>query len=187
MSILTPPVNENDHVRGLPNARITLVEYGDFQCTTCASAYPEVREVQKVLGKELRFVFRHFPMSNIHELAFSAAVAAEAAGRQNKFWQMHDMIFERQILLSEYALLEFAEDLGLNMKTFRNDLEDNSLAEKVEYDFESGVMSGVNGTPSFYINGYKYNGPPDYSSLLNAIIEQSPGKVKDQEIIEDLF
>ena len=186
MSRLTPPVNDNDHIRGLPSAGITLVEFGDFQCSSCASAYPEIKEVQRVLGKELRFVYRHFPMSNIHAYAFSAAVAAEAAGKQNKFWQMHDMIFERQVLLSEYALLEFAEDLGLNMRTFRNDLADESLPAKVEYDFESGVMSGVNGTPSFYINGFKYNGSPDYPSLLNAIVGQS-SRIKDSEFVEDLF
>jgi protein-disulfide isomerase len=114
-------------------------------------------------------VYRHFPLSEIHPYAFPAAIAAEAAARQRHFWAMHDMIFENQSVLSEYALIEFATTLRLNMTTFKADLQDPALAEKVESHFESGVRSGVNGTPSFFINGFKYNGGYDFDSLSRAI------------------
>jgi len=108
----------------------------------------------------------------VHEYAFPAAIAAEAAGRQRKFWEMHDMIFERQSLLNEYTLLEFATEVGLKIPAFKIDLQDPKLIEKVEADFESGIRSGVNGTPSFFINGDKHNGPFDYATLASAIEEK---------------
>ena len=108
----------------------------------------------------------------MHEYAFPAAIAAEAAGRQQKFWEMHDMIFERQALLSEYAFLEFAQEVGLKIPVFKMDLQDPKLSEKVEADFESGMRSGVNGTPSFFINGSKHDGPFDYATLALAIEEK---------------
>jgi protein-disulfide isomerase len=169
MAKLTPPVNKNDHVQGSAYAAILLVEYGDYQCPHCGAAHPVVKEIQKRLGKNLSFVFRNFPLSNIHELAIPAAKAAEAAGRQNRFWQMHDMIYEHQIQLSEYALLKFAEGLRLNNIQFKRDFADKSLLEKIESDFESGMRSGVNGTPSFFINSYKYNGGYDFASLYGAL------------------
>ena len=171
MQRLTPPVNKNDHVQGPSNAPITLVEFGDFQCPHCGAVYPVVKQIQKKLGKKLRFVFRHFPLSNAHPFALPAAIAAEAAGRQHKFWEMHDILFEQQDRLSRSAIIEFAIEIGSNIPAFKIDLLDQSLVEKVESDFESGVRSGVNGTPSFYINGYKYNGSYDYPSLLSGIEE----------------
>jgi len=152
MSKLKTPVNSQDHIQGSPDALITLVEYGDFQCPHCAAAHPVIHRIQKSFAKKLRFVFRHFPLSNSHEYAFAAAVASEAAARQDKFWEMHDMLFEHQAEFSENAFLVFANDLGLDMHNFRKDLTDKSLAQRVEMDFESGMRSGVNGTPSFYIN-----------------------------------
>ena len=172
MAKLTPPINKNDHVQGPANSVVTLVEYGDYQCPHCGAAFPIVKQIQKAFVKSLRFAFRHFPLSNVHEYAFAAAVAAEAAGRQGKFWEMHDMIFERQSLLNEYALLDFAMEVGLKIPAFKMDLQDPKLREKVETDFESGVRSGVNGTPSFFINGDKYNGPYDYASLASAVEEE---------------
>ena len=172
MSKLIPPVNEHDHILGPRNAAITLVEYGDYQCPHCGAAHPIVKEIRSNFSKNLRFVFRHFPLTNVHELAFPSALAAEAAGRQGRFWEMHDMIFEHQPELSEYALLEFARLIGLNMATFKMDLQDQAVADKVESDFESGVRSGVNGTPSFFINGHKHNGAYDYASLVTAIEEK---------------
>jgi len=169
MPKLTPPVNKMDHIDGLPGASIELVEYGDYQCPHCAAAHPVVKEIKNAFGKDLKFVFRHFPLSTVHPMALPAAIAAEAADRQQRFWLMHDLIYENQEQLSEYALLEYAKALRLNMATFRMDLQDASLAEKVESHFESGVRSGVNGTPSFFINGYKYNGTYDYDSLFGAI------------------
>jgi protein-disulfide isomerase len=166
---LTPPVNRNDHILGPVNARLELVEYGDYQCQHCGAAHPIVKQIQKNFGKDLKFIFRHFPLSNVHEYAIPAAIAAEAAARQNKFWQMHDMIFENQSLLSDYAFTEFALAIGLNITMFKMDLLDETLAEKIETNFESGVRSGVNGTPSFFINGLKYNGSFDYTSLAGAL------------------
>ena len=171
MPKLTPPVNKEDHIQGSPTARTTLVEYGDFQCPYCGLAYPVIKNLQKEFGKKLRLVFRHFPLSNSHPMALSAAIASEAAARQERFWEMHDMIYEQQAILSPYAFIEFATELGLNMAQFKMDLQDKTLAETVESHFESGVRSGVNATPSFYINGYKYNGGYDYDSLYIAIEE----------------
>ena len=166
---LTPPVSKSDHVLGNPDAMIELVEFGDYQCPHCGLAHPVVKNIQKTFGKKLKFVFRHFPLSNVHEYALYSALAAEAADKQHRFWEMHDMIFEHQPQLSQYALLDFAIELGLNIPLFRMDLQDPLLAEKVELDFESGVRSGVNGTPSFFIIGYKYNGAYDFTSLSAAI------------------
>ena len=169
MAKLTPPLIKNDHVQGSPNALIELVEYGDFQCPYCGAAYPVVKKIQKTLGNTLKFVFRHFPLAKVHSMAYPAAVASEAAARQHRFWEMHDIIYERQDELSQYSLLAFAADLRLEMSEFKADLLDESLVDRIDKDFESGVRSGVNGTPSFYINGVKYNGSYDYISLLGAI------------------
>lgn len=173
MSRLSPPLNKNDHLLGPHHAPIELVEYGDFQCPFCGAAHPVIKQIIRVLDKKLRFAFRHFPLSNAHEYALPAAIAAEAAGKQNRFWEMHDIIYEQQDELSNYALLAFANEIRLNISKFRMDLLDESLAEKVESDFESGMRSGVNGTPSFFINGYKYNGGIDYDSLLIALEESA--------------
>src|ERR1700704_1893170 len=162
---LKPPVSKSDHVLGGPDAMVELVEFGDYQCPHCGAAHPMLKQIRKVFGKKLRFVFRHFPLSNVHEYALPAALAAEAAAKQHKFWEMHDMIFEHQAQLDGYALLDFALELRLNIPLFKMDIQDPLLSEKVERDFESGVRSGVNGTPSFFINGYKYNGNYDYPSM----------------------
>ena len=169
MAKLTPPVNNEDHAQGAPDAPVTLVEYGDFQCPHCGAAHPILKQLQQMHGENLRLIFRHFPLSNSHPMAIPAAMAAEAAAKQNKFWEMHDMIFEHQNQLSPEALLKFADKLKLNMKAFEADSEDVSLAEKIDASFESGVRSGVNGTPSFFINGTKYNGGYDAASLSEAI------------------
>ena len=166
---LKPPVNEKDHIKGTPDAPIELVEFGDYQCPHCAAAYPILKAIERAYGKDLKFVFRHFPLSEIHQYAQAAAIAAEAAGQQGKFWQMHDIIFERQPELSVGSLLDFAEELGLNMMKLKKDMTDKTIVGKIEADFESGVRSGVNGTPSFFINGHKYNGVYDFDSLAAAI------------------
>jgi len=150
---------------------IELIEFGDYQCPHCGAAFPIVKQLQKTYVKNMLFAFRHFPLTNAHEYAFAAAVAAEAAGRQQRFWEMHDLIFENQDQLSDELFPELAKSLSLNMAAFGRDMADPALTEKVEADFESGVRSGVNGTPSFYINGHKYNGSYDYDGLA-AEIEQ---------------
>src|SRR5689334_18473361 len=137
MAKLTPPINKNDHVHGHPDALVTLVEYGDYQCPHCGAAFPIVKQIQKAFAKNLRFAFRHFPLANVHEYAFPAAIAAEAAGKQQKFWEMHDMIFEHQAFINEYSLMEFAKELGLKIPVLTKDIQDPELVEKVEADFES--------------------------------------------------
>ncbi|RPD42269.1 DsbA family protein [Chitinophaga barathri] len=169
MSKLKPPIGKQDHVRGNANAPVSLVEYGDFQCPHCGLAYPMVEEIVRELGHELRFAYRHFPLGTAHPMALSAAIASEAAGRQRKFWPMHHMIFENQDRLSAEALWEFGTVIGLDMDQFELDINDPALEEKVEADFESGVRSGVNGTPTFFINEIRYNGDHDKESILAAL------------------
>jgi protein-disulfide isomerase len=158
MSQLKPAVNSTDHMQGKNTASLELVEYGDYQCPHCGHAYPIIKNLQQSLGADLKFVFRNFPLSEIHPDAFNAAVAAEAAGLQGKFWEMHDIIFENQQELDLESLFFYAKKIGLDVKRFKNDMQKDTLANKVEQDFESGVRSGVNGTPSFFINGKKYDG-----------------------------
>lgn len=158
MKQLTPPVNGNDNITGNAAALIELVEYGDYECPYCGRAYPIVKDIQEQLGKDLKFVFRNFPLAKIHPHAFSAAVATEAAALQNRFWEMHDLIFENQKTLETEHLFLFAGELGLDLERFRNDLQQQPLIDKVEKDFESGLRSGVNRTPTFFINEQKYEG-----------------------------
>lgn len=166
MANLRTPVNEKDHVQGNPDAPIELVEYGDFQCSHCGRAYPEIKRLQKRLGKDLKFVFRNFPLTNVHPNAKHAALAAEAAAAQGKFWEMHDMLFENQQNLDDEDLIEYAEKLGLDAEEFKNDLENQAYMEKVESDFESGMYSGVNATPTFFVNGKRYDDILNEESLL---------------------
>ncbi|KQT35564.1 disulfide bond formation protein DsbA [Chryseobacterium sp. Leaf405] len=166
---LKPAVSKNDHTQGNQNADIVVVEYGDYQCPYCGAAYPVLKELMKEFGTQIKFVFRNFPLSEIHEYARSAALAAEAANLQGKFWEMHDAIYENQEDMNENFLLELAEKLDLNISQFKKDIESSALAEKVDSDFESGVLSGVNGTPSFFINGNKFNGGAE--DLLQLISE----------------
>lgn len=155
---LKPSVNSNDHIQGNANAELVIVEYGDYQCPYCGAAYPVLKELMKEFGNQVQFVFRNFPLSEMHQYARPAALAAEAANVQGKFWEMHDAIYENQQQLNENLLTEIAEKLSLNMPQFKEDMQSSKLAEKVDSDFESGVISGVNGTPSFFVNGKKFNG-----------------------------
>jgi len=155
---LKPAVGNTDHAQGNLDAELTIVEYGDYQCPYCGAAYPILKELMDQFGTQIKFVFRNFPLSEMHPYARAAALAAEAAALQGKFWEMHDAIFENQRSLNESFLLKLAEKLNLEISQFKSDLENPKLAEKVDGDFESGVVSGVNGTPSFYINGQKFDG-----------------------------
>jgi protein-disulfide isomerase len=166
---LKPAVNSIDHIQGNINAPIELVEYGDYQCPHCGRAYPIIKNIQKKLGNKISFVFRNFPLSEIHPNAMNAAVAAEAASAQDKFWEMHDIIFENQGHLSDVDLIKYAVKLGLNIEQFKADFEKPKYLEKVETDFESGIRSGVNGTPSFFINGEKYNDSWEENDFLNRL------------------
>lgn len=166
---LVLPVGPRDHIAGSPDAPLTLVEYGDLQCPHCGKAYPIVKEVQRRLGSQLRFVYRHFPLTRIHREAQHAAEAAEAAGAQRAFWQMHDRLFERQFALDDEHLVEYAAELGLNAERIRGELDAGTYTDRVREDFMSGVKSGVNGTPTFFINGVRYDGRWDLEPLLAAL------------------
>jgi len=155
---LTVEVGEDDHVQGTADAPVTLLEYGDFECSHCGEAYGIVKEIQERLGDRLRFVYRNFPLTQVHPHAESAAEASEAAAAQGKFWEMHDTLFENQQNLSQPALLNYAAEIGLDEEQFAEDLENETYREKVEADFMSGAESGVNGTPTFFINGVRYDG-----------------------------
>ncbi len=166
---LKPPFSKADHYKGDLESAVQLLEYGDFQCPHCGAAHPMLKKIEKRFGSRMLFIFRHFPLSELHPYAKIAAIASEAAARQGSFWEIFDLIFENQSRLNREMLLGLAKSLHLNLKKFQTDLEDPALAEKVESDFESGILSGVNGTPSFYINGEKYNGPYTFESLSLAV------------------
>jgi len=151
------PVGSRDHLVGNPRARIQLVEYGDFECPHCARAYPVPKILKQELGDELLFVFRHFPLAQVHPHAVRAAQAAEAAGLQKNFWPMHDLLFENQDALEDEDLLRYAGELGLDLKRFARDLDLDEVGAHVREDFTSGVRSGVNGTPTFFVNGERYD------------------------------
>lgn len=156
-----------DHYYGYPLAPIELIQYGDFQCENSAAVYPEIKMLQKKMGNQLKFVFRHFPLPAIHPFSLSAAIAAEAAALQGStsFWDMHDMIFENQKYLSHSSFSRFAEEIELNTMMFEADRKDKKLIQKIGSDYESGVKSGVSGTPTFFFNGKKYNGFHDFQSF----------------------
>jgi protein-disulfide isomerase len=166
---LTPAVTERDHAAGSKTAALTLVEYGDFECPYCRQAFPIVKELQREVGDRLRFVFRNFPLTKIHAHAEHAAEAAEAAGAQGAFWQMHDRLFERQFALDDDNLVEYAAELGLDADKLRGALAAGTYRSRVRDDFMSGVKSGVNGTPTFFINGVRHEGSYDMASLLAAL------------------
>jgi protein-disulfide isomerase len=169
MSGLTPPVSNEDHSAGPEDAPVTLVEFGDYECPHCGRVHPIVREIQKVMGPNLRFVFRHFPLRQIHPHADRAAEAAEAAGSQGEFWAMHDLLFTNQDALEDADLLSYASSLGLDVDSFAAELESGTHAERVRRDFRSGVRSGVNGTPTFFINGVRHDAPWDLPTLSAAV------------------
>lgn len=168
---LSVPLSERDHIQGNPDiAQVTLVEYGDFECPYCGAAYPVVKRIQNHMGNQLLFAFRHFPISSSHPHAFQAAEASESAAAQGEFWEMHDMLYEHQQHLESEDLFAYAEQLGLDIDQFERDLVDHTFESAVREDFRSGVRSGVNGTPTFFINGLRHNGGYDYKSLLNELI-----------------
>jgi len=164
--MLKPPVNKKDNSTGQDNAAITLVEYGDYECPHCGHAHPIIKSILQKMEGQLRFVFRNFPLQEAHPHALIAALATEAAARQAAFWPMHDIIFENQETLSYNDLKGYAAGLKLDIKTFEADIKNEALATKVDDDMESGVRSGVNGTPSFFVNGEKYNGSWEEEEFL---------------------
>jgi len=168
---LVVPVNPTrDHIAGPVKAPLTLVEYGDFQCPYCGAAYPEVKQVQAALKSKLRFVYRHFPMTNVHEYAMSAAEISEAAAAQGRFWEMHDFLFEHQDTINDSRqAFAFAESLGLDTGRMELEIAQHVYQDRIREDFLGGVRSGVNGTPTFYVNGVRHDGEPVAESLIEAL------------------
>ena len=171
---LTVPVDtDRDHIQGSLDADVTLLEYGDYECPYCGAAYPIVKEAQARMGERLRFVFRNFPITTSHPHAEQAAEAAEAAGSQGKFWEMHDLLYENQRRLTDEDLRSYAEQLGLDLESLGKDLAEHVHAGRVHEDFMSGVRSGVNGTPTFYINGVRHDDSYELDTLLAALEQAS--------------
>jgi protein-disulfide isomerase len=167
---LTMPVSEDrDHIQGPADAAVTLVEYSDYECPSCGAAYPIIKEVQARMGERLRFVFRNFPMAASHPHAKQAAEAAEAAATQGKFWQMHDHLYENQGRLRDRDLRGYAGKLGLDVGLFDEELAEHVHLDRIREDFMSGVRSGVNGTPTFYINGARHDDSYEIQTLLTAV------------------
>ena len=163
---LKPAISNKDHSTGSDDAPIQLLEYGDYQCPHCGHAHPIIKSIVKALGKDIKFVFRNFPLQEAHPDAVPAAVSSEAAALQGKYWEMHDTLFEHQQHLSAEHLFLYADKTGLNVEQFASDIQKDELLNKVQGDFESGVRSGLNGTPTFFVNGVKYNGSWEKADFL---------------------
>src|SRR6267378_7702157 len=170
-SKLVLPLADRDHIQGPINAPFALVEYGDYECPYCGEAYPIVKALQERLGDRLCFAFRNFPLANAHPHAEHAAEAAEAAGAQGKFWEMHDLLFENQDALEDEDLAQYAEALGLDARRLMSEVLAGAHTTRVREDFRSGARGGVNGTPTFFINGLRYDGAPDFDSMLAALTQ----------------
>lgn len=170
---LRQPVGDEDHVRGPTEAPVTLVEYGDYQCPSCQAAHQEVEQLLGVHGDQVRFVFRHFPLMSVHEHALPAATAAEAAGRQGKFWEMHSKLFESRGQLADADLRDYANDIGLDLAQFNADRTDEQIERAIREQRLQGARSGVNGTPTFFLNGERHDAAWSYEALLLAIDEAS--------------
>lgn len=174
-------ISENDNVRGNPAASVVVIEYGDFQCPACGAYHPLVQQVQKDLGEKVAFVFRHFPLSSIHPNAEIGSRAAEAAGEQGKFWEMHDMLYEKQAEWSTSAdartiLIGFAQSLGLDTGQFKVDLNSKKVKDKVNADRNSGTGAKVDATPTFFVNGVKIKNPQsvaEFEKILQTKIDDT--------------
>src|SRR2546430_1514647 len=168
-SKLVLPVAKRDHIQGLIDAPFALLEYGDYECPYCGDAYPVVQAIQRQLGDQLCFAFRNFPLVNSHPHAEHAAEAAEAAGAQGKFWEMHDMLFENQNALEDEDLARYAKELSLDARRLVSEVAAGAHSARVREDFKSGARDGVNGTPTFFVNGVRYDGEPEVAALNAAL------------------
>jgi formate-nitrite transporter family protein len=163
-------VTEKDHSSGPETAPVTLLEYGNFECIHCGRAYPVIKQVRKLLGDNLRFVFRHFPTVHTHPHSLRAAEAAEAAASQQKFWQMHDELFTHQTALEDHHLSRYAQRAGLNLERFNHDMTEHSFLQQIEAEYQRSLFDEhVTGTPTLYLNDVRYTGPTDLDSFLHAI------------------
>jgi protein-disulfide isomerase len=167
---LTPPVSERDHAEGPASASVTLVEHGDYECPYCGLAYPIVKQLQKAMGSDLRFVFRNFPLKESHPHALHAAIAAEAVGLHGEvaFWRMHDTLYEHQDALADPHLYRYAKALGVSAEELAAAFASGPAADRVRADFRSGIRSGVNGTPTFFVNGHRYD--DDWTDIASFLV-----------------
>ena len=175
LALTISAINDNENIKGDKEAKATLIEYSDFQCPACGSYYPILKKVSEDLGAQVKFAYRHFPLPQ-HKNAKLAATVAEAAGKQGKFWEMHDLIFQNQSDWSEdknaaVIFAKYAQDLQLDLAKFQTDIADEEIKAKIENDYKSGVKAGVNSTPSFFLNGKKINNPRNYDEFKNAILQ----------------
>ncbi|MGK5742149.1 DsbA family protein [Micromonospora sp. URMC 103] len=166
---LRTPVTGADHVRGADDAPVTVVEYGDFQCRYCGAAYPNLHEMLRQREGTVRLVYRHFPISNVHPYAESAAEAAEAAGARGRFWEMHDWLFEHQDQLDPVHLSLGVEQLGLPPEEIGAEVERQAHGDRVRRDFVGGIRSGVNGTPTLFVNDVRHDGGFSLADLLATV------------------
>jgi formate-nitrite transporter family protein len=167
---LKNPITERDHTSGSATAPVTLLEYGNFECIHCGRVYPIIKQVRKLLGDNLRFVYRHFPTVHTHPHSLRAAEAAESAAAQQKFWQMHDELFTHQTALGDRDLSHYARRVGLNLERFTHDMTEHSFLQQIESDYQVSLFDEhVTGTPTLYLNDVRYTGPTDLDSFLRAI------------------
>jgi protein-disulfide isomerase len=173
-------VTERDHASGVATAPVTFLEYGNFECIHCGRAYPIIKEVQKLLGDNLRFVFRHFPTVRTHPHSLRAAEAAEAAGAQGKFWEMHDQLFTHQQALEDRDLSRYARRIGLDIDRFSSDMSANTFLKQIVADYNRSLFDEhVTGTPTLYINEVRYTGATDAESLVDAIVQaDTEGRIR---------
>jgi protein-disulfide isomerase len=175
MTKLVIPVSPRDHAQGPENASLTLVQYGDFQCPHCAEAYPDIAAIASELSDSLRIVFRHFPLTDVHPRAQHAAEAAEAAASQGRFWEMAALLYENQEQLDDTSLTHYARKAKIDPRRFKKELSSGVHAPRVRADFLGGIRSGVNGTPTFFINGEQYQGTFKFDALVSALLKESRG------------
>ena len=185
---LKNPVTERDHTSGSATAPVTLVEYGNFECIYCGRVYPMIKQVQNLLGDNLRFVFRHFPTVQTHPHSLRAAEAVEAAAAQQKFWQMHDELFSHQAALEDRDLSRYAKRIGLNLERFTSDMTRNSFLKEIEANYQRSMFDEhITGTPTIYLNDIRYTGATDLESLLQAIkLSDTEGQIQVPESLHGL-
>jgi protein-disulfide isomerase len=174
MAELNAPVTQSDHISGSPEASVVIVEYGDYQCPYCGQAYSIAKSLQRKFGEDLCLVFRNFPLTQVHAMAAGAAQAAEAAGAQGKFWEMHDLLYEHQEALDFDDLVSYAQELGLDVDRFGADVRNGAATDKITQDVHGAIQSGVNGTPTFFLNGVRVDDSWDFD-MFSAMIERQLG------------
>ena len=173
MPKLTQAINGKDHIQGSLHAAVSLVEYGDYQCLVCKMTLPIIKQLQKELGENMCFIFRHFPLKTSHPYAFDAAKAAEAAALQNQFWEMHTLLYANSNELNSNIWSKLAEELHLDVEKFNADFQSPAIEEKIGAIFMGGIRSGVNGTPCFYINGNRFDDDASYDNLKKNLLDSS--------------